>query len=248
MEPQTKIKLAILCPIRRRIAPGVEGTVENHIALLAGELVKLGVEVTLLAAAGSQSPGGLAAIAAKPLEDHPAMDPAAAEAMALAKALPRLKEFDLVHSFFGPAALAITSSILIPMVDAMAPAAECLHIYREVLAGRENHRPWGHYENLAEGPDHKIKRIYVSPGARLSLQKHKRRAERWTVISGQAIVTLDGKDIPLAPGETIFIPKGAAHRMTNPGKVPLVFAEVQLGDYFGEDDIIRLQDDYGRGA
>ncbi|MDH5637874.1 MAG: phosphomannose isomerase type II C-terminal cupin domain, partial [Nitrospinota bacterium] len=75
-----------------------------------------------------------------------------------------------------------------------------------------------------------------------------RRAERWVVISGEAVVTLEGEDIRLSAGDTIFIPKGAAHRMNNPGSSPLVFGEVQLGDYFGEDDIIRLQDDYGRSG
>ncbi len=123
---------------------------------------------------------------------------------------------------------------------------EYLNVYKKILDGRENYRPWGHYENLSEREDHKVKRIVVEPGKRLSLQKHKRRAEHWVVISGEAIMTLDDKEIFLTAGQSVDIPQGAAHRIMNPGSVPLVFVEAQMGDYFGEDDIIRLEDDYGR--
>lgn len=130
--------------------------------------------------------------------------------------------------------------------DAPNAAESYMELYSRIIGMRENYRPWGHYENLVEDTDHKMKRIVVAPGKRLSLQKHARRAERWVVIRGEAVVTLDGEDIPLKAGDTVYIPKGAVHRMTNPGTEPIIFGEVQLGDYFGEDDIIRLEDDFGR--
>jgi mannose-6-phosphate isomerase len=107
-------------------------------------------------------------------------------------------------------------------------------------------RPWGHYDVLSDEADHKVKRIVVEPGKRLSLQRHTRRAEHWYVVRGKALVTRDTELIPLGPGTAVDIPRGAAHRIQNPGDVPLVFIEVQRGDYFGEDDIERLEDDYGR--
>lgn len=125
-------------------------------------------------------------------------------------------------------------------------ARRYLDVYRKILDDRENYRPWGHYENLLERDDHKVKEIIVKPGKRLSLQKHRRRAEHWTVVSGEALVTVGEREIPLKPGQSVDIPKGEVHRIMNPGGVPLVFIEVQMGDYFGEDDIIRLEDDYGR--
>jgi len=121
-----------------------------------------------------------------------------------------------------------------------------LDVYHRILAQRENYRPWGHYDNLLERDDHKIKEIVVQPGERLSLQKHRRRAEHWTVVSGEALVTVGDEEIPLKAGQSVDIPRGAVHRVMNPGDVPLVFVEVQMGDYFGEDDIIRLEDDYDR--
>jgi mannose-6-phosphate isomerase-like protein (cupin superfamily) len=107
-------------------------------------------------------------------------------------------------------------------------------------------RPWGRYEVLADEGDHKVKRIIVAPGKRLSLQRHRRRAEHWYGISGQGIVTVDDRQIPLGPGQAVDIPRGGLHRIHNPGTVPLVYIEVQTGDYFGEDDIERVEDDYGR--
>lgn len=107
-------------------------------------------------------------------------------------------------------------------------------------------RPWGSYTVLDEGAGYKVKRIEVRPGKRLSYQKHARRAEHWYVVTGTAQVTLDGREVRLNSGEAIDIAIGAAHRMENPGPEPLVFIEVQRGDYFGEDDIVRLQDDFGR--
>jgi mannose-6-phosphate isomerase-like protein (cupin superfamily) len=125
-------------------------------------------------------------------------------------------------------------------------AQEYAGVYQRILEQRENYRPWGHYESLLERNDHKIKELIVNPGKRLSLQKHRRRAEHWTVVSGEALVTVGEKEIPLNPGQSVDIPKGAVHRIMNPGEIPLVIVEVQMGDYFGEDDIIRLEDDYDR--
>lgn len=109
-------------------------------------------------------------------------------------------------------------------------------------------RPWGSYTVLQDEAAFKVKRIDVQPGQRLSYQKHAKRQEHWMVVEGAAVVTLDGDDHTLAPGDTIDIPIGAAHRIRNDGDVPLVFIEIQTGSYFGEDDIVRLEDDYGRSG
>ena len=107
-------------------------------------------------------------------------------------------------------------------------------------------RPWGGFAVLDEKDVYKVKRIEVLPGRRLSYQKHEKRSEHWMVVQGQAVVTLEGKENPLNPGQTVDIPQKAAHRIFNPGKNLLVFIEIQMGEYFGEDDIIRLEDDFGR--
>ena len=107
-------------------------------------------------------------------------------------------------------------------------------------------RPCGTFTVLDEGEDFKVKRIEVLPGKRLSYQKHSQRAEHWVVVQGTAKVTLDGRDITIETGQAIDIAIGAAHRVENPGAVPLLFIEVQRGNYLGEDDIVRLQDDFGR--
>ena len=107
-------------------------------------------------------------------------------------------------------------------------------------------RPWGHYEVLSSAEDFKTKVITVEPGKRLSYQKHQHRAEHWFVVKGSGTVVLDSVDKPLRAGDSIDIPVGAAHRMCNTGKEDLVFVEVQTGSYFGEDDIVRLDDDFGR--
>jgi mannose-6-phosphate isomerase-like protein (cupin superfamily) len=114
--------------------------------------------------------------------------------------------------------------------------------------GREyDERPWGSYTVLDDvKDDHKVKRIVVTPGKRLSYQTHKFRAEHWYVVSGVATVVLDGETRELTPGESVDIPIGAAHRCENHGEEPVVFIEVQRGTYFGEDDIVRLEDDFGR--
>lgn len=107
-------------------------------------------------------------------------------------------------------------------------------------------RPWGYYEVLADEPDYKVKRIRVYPGKRLSLQRHKRRSEHWYMVVGEGVVTLNGEDILLKEGQYVDISPGGIHRMANRTDKEVVFIEVQRGDYFGEDDIERLEDDYGR--
>lgn len=107
-------------------------------------------------------------------------------------------------------------------------------------------RPWGKYFVLADESNYKLKRIEVNPGQRLSYQFHHHRQEFWTIVQGDAVVILDEKEIHLSYGENIFIPQGAKHRIVNPTEKPLIFIEVQTGTYFGEDDIIRLEDDYER--
>ena len=111
---------------------------------------------------------------------------------------------------------------------------------------RFDRRPWGTFTVLDEADGFKVKRIEVLPGKRLSYQKHSQRAEHWVVVEGTAKVTINDKDIIVANGEAIDIPIGAAHRVENSGDQTLVFIEVQRGTYLGEDDIVRLQDDFGR--
>ncbi len=107
-------------------------------------------------------------------------------------------------------------------------------------------RPWGWYQSLDNGPSFQVKRICVNPGARLSLQRHQRRAEHWVVVSGQALIHCDGQDMTLGPNQSTYIPQGAVHRLENPAQEPLYLIEVQSGDYLGEDDIERLEDDFAR--
>ncbi len=107
-------------------------------------------------------------------------------------------------------------------------------------------RPWGSFTVLDEGAGYKVKRIEVLPGKRLSYQQHAQRAEHWFVVAGAARVTLDGRELSVATGESVDIAVGTAHRVENPGAEKLVFIEVQRGPYLGEDDIERLEDDFGR--
>jgi mannose-6-phosphate isomerase len=109
-------------------------------------------------------------------------------------------------------------------------------------------RPWGSYEVLEEERNYKIKRIVVNPGQRLSLQMHHHRSEHWIVVSGTARVICDGAEQIVNVNESTFIPIGKLHRLENPGMIPLVIIEVQNGEYLGEDDIVRIQDDYQRVA
>jgi mannose-6-phosphate isomerase-like protein (cupin superfamily) len=123
-----------------------------------------------------------------------------------------------------------------------------VRVYSQILdrRQREDLRPWGYYKVLSDLPDHKVKRIVIYPGKRLSLQRHRQRSEHWVIVSGQALVTLDAGVVSLGPGQSVDIPLGALHRIHNPCTEPLVFVEVQMGEYFGEDDIERLEDDFQR--
>ena len=110
----------------------------------------------------------------------------------------------------------------------------------------ENVRPWGRYDVLDEGAGFKVKRITVKPGQRLSYQSHRRRQEFWTFVAGRARLTINDAISELGVGGTCRIAVGDRHRVENPGTEPMAFIEVQLGDYLGEDDIQRFDDDYGR--
>ena len=111
---------------------------------------------------------------------------------------------------------------------------------------RQVYRPWGHYDSVDAGARYQVKRITVAPGAKLSLQLHHHRAEHWIVVSGTARVTLNGEQHLLTENESIYLPIGAVHALENPGKIALELIEVQVGSYLGEDDIVRLEDRYGR--
>lgn len=110
----------------------------------------------------------------------------------------------------------------------------------------KSERPWGGYEVLQESPTHKVKCIWVLPGKRLSYQLHKFRAEHWFIVAGSAEVTIDGEKKLLGAGQSIDFGIGVAHRIANIGSDDVIFVEVQTGTYFGEDDIERLEDDFGR--
>jgi len=116
----------------------------------------------------------------------------------------------------------------------------------EHLEHRTVFRPWGSYTVLEEGPGYKVKRVTVSPGGRLSLQLHHQRSEHWVVIAGKARVRCGKRVYDLNVGQSTGIPKEMAHRLENPGSETLHIIEVQNGPYLGEDDIVRLKDDYGR--
>jgi mannose-1-phosphate guanylyltransferase/mannose-6-phosphate isomerase len=118
--------------------------------------------------------------------------------------------------------------------------------YRAAVEHRRIYRPWGYFEDVDVAGRYKVKRIVVKPGSALSLQKHYHRSEHWVVVKGTAEVTL-GSDLRVVyENESIYIPIGSIHRLANPGKIPLELIEVQVGGYLGEDDIVRLDDLYGR--
>lgn len=110
----------------------------------------------------------------------------------------------------------------------------------------KDHRPWGWFESLVIGGRYQVKRICVHPGASLSLQSHHHRSEHWIVVEGTAKVTVDDEITMVSENQSVFLPLGCIHRMENPGKVPMVLIEVQIGSYLGEDDIIRYEDVYAR--
>jgi mannose-6-phosphate isomerase len=123
-----------------------------------------------------------------------------------------------------------------------------LEICRAVLVnhGNENRRPWGYYVVLSDSDDHKVKRIVVSPGKRLSLQRHFKRSEHWHLVKGAGVVTRNRESLQVKEGDSLDIPIGAMHRIQHLGQTDLVFIEIQRGTYFGEDDIERIEDDFGR--
>ena len=114
----------------------------------------------------------------------------------------------------------------------------------QVLSGED--RPWGRFDSVDRGERYQVKRIRVKPGGQLSLQYHHHRSEHWIVVSGTAKVTLGKRCFILSEGESVFIPKAATHRLENAGHLPVELIEVQFGEYLGEDDIVRLDDVYGR--
>ena len=157
------------------------------------------------------------------------------------------------------ATVGLHDTVVIQTKDAVlvAPRAR-VHEVKAIVAelkrsGRNEHRvhrqvyrPWGHYDSVDAGARYQVKRITVTPGAKLSVQLHHHRAEHWIVVSGTARVSLDGKEHLLTENQSIYLPVGAVHALENPGKIPLELIEVQVGSYLGEDDIVRLKDRYGR--
>jgi mannose-1-phosphate guanylyltransferase/mannose-6-phosphate isomerase len=161
----------------------------------------------------------------------------------------------------GPlvAAVGVEDLVIVATADAvLVTRQETAEAVREVVArlkaeGRpepETHakvyRPWGSFEGIKAGEGYQVKLLTVNPGAALSLQYHKRRAEHWVVVAGEARVTLGETTQTLKPNQATYVATGVAHRLENPGTVPLQVIEVQSGDYLGEDDIVRLEDRYGR--
>jgi mannose-1-phosphate guanylyltransferase/mannose-6-phosphate isomerase len=157
------------------------------------------------------------------------------------------------------AALGLEDIVIVDTPDAVlvAPRARVQDVKQLVdrikADGRQEHmfhrkvyRPWGSYDSIDMGERFQVKRITVKPGAALSLQKHHHRAEHWVIVSGTAEVTRNEEVFLLAENESTFLPLGAVHRLRNPGKTPLELIEVQSGSYLGEDDIVRLEDVYGR--
>jgi len=136
--------------------------------------------------------------------------------------------------------------VLLPAEQCRAAAALAGH-YRRILENhkRRDTRPWGSWESLRLMPDHKVKHIYVAPGEKLSLQYHHRRREVWTVVAGSGVITVGEEALEALPGRVFIVEKGQKHRAEG-GPQGLHFIEVQTGDYLGEDDIVRLEDRYGR--
>src|SRR6185437_14605257 len=157
------------------------------------------------------------------------------------------------------AALGIEDMVVVATQDAvmLAPrsrAQDVRHLVARLVAGNRSeaealprvHRPWGSYETLHAGHRVQVKHILVKPGGKLSLQMHHHRAEHWVVVRGTARIRRGNEELILTEDQSTYIPLGTAHRLENPGKIPLHLIEVQSGSYLGEDDIVRLEDSYGR--
>ena len=119
-------------------------------------------------------------------------------------------------------------------------------VLEKKMSTDESQRPWGRYEILSESESHKVKTIWVNPGKRLSYQRHEKRAEHWFIVQGQAKITLNGDSFEMTVGDSIDVEIGDLHRIENIGSNDVIFIEVQTGTYFGEDDIERIEDDFGR--
>jgi mannose-1-phosphate guanylyltransferase/mannose-1-phosphate guanylyltransferase/mannose-6-phosphate isomerase len=148
-------------------------------------------------------------------------------------------------------AIAMTDAVLVAPKDRAQDVKKAVELLKaKDIAQAEvfpkDHRPWGWFESLALGERFQVKRICVKPGASLSLQSHNHRSEHWIVVEGTAKVTIDEDTKLVTEGQSVYVPLGAVHRMENPGKLPMVLIEVQIGTYLGEDDIIRYEDLYAR--
>ncbi len=148
-------------------------------------------------------------------------------------------------------AIAMSDAVLVANKDRAQDVKKAVELLKKNDVAQaeifpKDHRPWGWFERLALGERFQVKRIYVNPGAALSLQSHNHRSEHWIVVEGTAKVTIDEEITLLTEGQSIYVSLGAKHRMENPGKQPMVLIEVQIGTYLGEDDIIRYEDIYQR--
>jgi len=156
-------------------------------------------------------------------------------------------------------ALGVEGLVVVDTADALlvAPLARSREVkalvgrlerdgYGQARTPARVHRPWGWYQTMDLGERFRVKRIQVAPGKKLSLQKHHHRAEHWVVVRGTAEVTRDGEVVLLRENESIYLPLGAVHRLANPGKIPVEIIEIQTGPYLEEDDIVRIEDDFGR--
>jgi mannose-1-phosphate guanylyltransferase/mannose-6-phosphate isomerase len=156
-------------------------------------------------------------------------------------------------------ALGVEGLVVVDTADAVlvAPLARAQDVKRlvgelsargrpEADAPARVHRPWGWYQTMDLGERFRVKRIQVAPGRKLSLQKHHHRAEHWVVVRGTAEVTRDGEVLTVRENESVYLPLGCVHRLANPGKIPVEIIEVQTGSYLEEDDIVRIEDDFGR--
>ena len=148
-------------------------------------------------------------------------------------------------------AIAMADAVLVAPKDRAQDVKKAVELLRaKDIAQAEifpkDHRPWGWFESLAKGERFQVKRICVKPGAALSLQSHNHRSEHWIVVEGTAKVTIDEDVEIITEGQSVYVPLGAIHRMENPGKLPMLLIEVQIGSYLGEDDIIRYEDIYSR--
>jgi len=161
-----------------------------------------------------------------------------------------LKEWDpTTEQYTGREVTKIVGHVLRTKgVGFWSPEDVAEHGYQVISLASGTHveRPWGSYDVLLDTPMHKVKTLTILPEKRISYQRHQRRTEHWVIISGTARITLDDVTNDYGPGDTIRIVRGTKHRLANPATEPLVVTEVQLGDYFGEDDIERFDDDFGR--